>query len=131
MAVQLWNTFPGRLDTSPWTTLTIFESMNHVFSSSKIVRRDIQNWNCGVIFYKRKAFHLGKHSARITLTVVRSRAAILKNIKMGSLFQHDYPQHALISRSMEGIEHSNACAGIPELPGNPESHYRFFSTKIS
>ena len=23
MAVQLENTFPGRLDTSPWTTLTI------------------------------------------------------------------------------------------------------------
>ncbi len=30
-AVQLENTFPGRLDTSPWTTLTILQSMNHVF----------------------------------------------------------------------------------------------------
>ncbi len=34
---------------------------------SKIVRRDVQIWNVGVIFYKRKAFRLGKHSHRITL----------------------------------------------------------------
>ena len=40
---------------------------NSGFFFSKIVRKDIQIWKFGVIFYKRKAFRLGKHIHRITL----------------------------------------------------------------
>ncbi len=36
-------------------------------SSIDLHYEDIQIWNFGVIFYKRKAFRLGKHSHRITL----------------------------------------------------------------